>query len=99
MRLWHLSAIILMLGLVMAIARDPVGCVALIVFVTGLGEVILGTTAIMALFQTIGALGMARGLLQHGQAVAATTFVLVLATGVMSLWLFVGAWLVRAALP
>ncbi|QEH37498.1 hypothetical protein OJF2_60890 [Aquisphaera giovannonii] len=99
MRLWHLSATILMLALVMTIARDPVGCVALIVFVTGLGEVVLGTTAVMALFQTIGAIGMARGLIEHGQALAATTAVLVLATGLMSSWLFIGLWLVQAALP
>jgi hypothetical protein len=99
MRLWHLTVAILMLGLVMAIARDTVGCIALIVFLTALGEVVLGTTAVMALFQTIGSIGMARGLFEHGQAVAATTLVLIFATGVMSFWLFIGAWLVQAVLP
>ena len=88
-----------MLGILLAIVRDTVGLIALIVFVTALGEVVLGTTAVMALFQTIGAIGMARGLFEHGQALAATTLVLISATAIMSMWLFVGAWLIRAVLP
>jgi hypothetical protein len=99
MRLWHLVFAIVVVGLFLAIWRDVVGRIALIVFVTALGEVVLGTTAVMALFQTIGAIGMARGLFEHGEAMAATTLVLVIATAVMSIWLFVGAWLVQAVLP
>jgi hypothetical protein len=99
MRLWHLVVVILFVGVLLAISRDVVGRIALIIFITGLGEVIFGTTAVMALFQTIGALGMARGFFEHGQAVAATTLVLIGATAVMSVWLFVGAWLVQAVLP
>jgi hypothetical protein len=99
MRLWHLVLMILILGILLSITRDPVGRIALIVFVTAVGEVFFGTTAVMALFQTIGAIGMARGLLEHTQAVAATTVVLIAATTIMSMWLFIGAWLVRAVLP
>ena len=99
MRLWHLFVFIMALGMVLAIARDPVGRVALIVFVTALGEVVIGTTAILALFQTIGSLGEAKGLVAHAEAVATTTLVLVLATAIMSSWLFGGAWLVQASLP
>jgi hypothetical protein len=99
MRLWHLFVFIIFLGMGLAIARDPVGRVALIVFVTALGEVVIGTTAILALFQTIGSLGEAKGLVAHAEAVATTTLVLVLATTIMSSWLFVGAWLVQASLP
>ncbi len=99
MRLWHFVVVILVVGILLAISRDVVGRIALIVFLTALGEVIFGTTAVMALFQTIGALGMARGLFEHGQAVAATTLVLIGATAVMSIWLFIGAWLVQAVLP
>jgi hypothetical protein len=99
MRLWHLFVFIMVVGAVLAIARDPVGRVALIVFVTAAGEVVIGTTAIMALFQTIGSLGEAKGLVAHAEAVATTTLVLVLATAVMSSLLFAGAWLVQAALP
>ena len=65
MRLWHLVLLILVLGILLGIIRDPVGRIALIVFVTAVGEVILGTTAVLALFQTIGAIGMARGLFEH----------------------------------
>lgn len=62
MRLWHLFVVILGLSLVFTIVRDPVGRIALIVFLTALGEVVIGTTAILALFQTIGSLGEAKGL-------------------------------------
>jgi hypothetical protein len=99
MRLWHLVVVILALGVIFTIVRDPVGRIALIVFTTGLGEVIFGTTAIMALFQTIGAIGEAKGLFAHVEAIASTTLVLVIATSVMSLWLFAGGWLVQAAIP
>jgi hypothetical protein len=98
MRLWHLTLLILLVSLLLAIGRDVVGRIALIVFITALGEVVFGTTAVMALFQTIGALGMARGLFEHGQAVAATTLVLIGATTIMSTWLFIGAWLVHLVL-
>lgn len=55
MRLWHLVLFVLFAGIILAIVRDTVGRIALIVFITALGEVVLGTTAVMALFQTIGA--------------------------------------------
>jgi hypothetical protein len=99
MRLWHLSVAILMLGVIMSIVRDPAGRVALIVFVTGLGETAMGLAAIMALFQTIGAIGMARGLLDHAEALAATTLVVLASTAIMSVWLFMGVWLIQATVP
>lgn len=99
MRLWHLSVAILVLAVLMSIVRDPAGRVALIVFVTGLGEAAMGLAAVMALFQTIGAIGMARGLLDHAEALAATTLVLLASTVVMSFWLFIGAWLIQASVP
>ncbi|MGP0065372.1 MAG: hypothetical protein ACLQGP_17440 [Isosphaeraceae bacterium] len=99
MRLWHLFVFIFAMGVFLAIIRDPVGRIALIVFFTALGEVVIGVTAVMALFQTIGALGEAKSLVAHAEAVATTTLVLVLATAFMWSWLFVGAWLVQASLP
>ncbi len=99
MRLWHLLVVILALGLIMAIWRDVVGRIALIVFVTALGEVVIGTTSVLALFQTIGAFGEAKSLYAHAEAVATTTIVLIVATTIMSSWLFGGAWLVNASLP
>jgi hypothetical protein len=99
MRLWHLFVFIMALGMVLAITRDPVGRIALIVFITATGEVVIGTTAVLALFQTIGAIGEAKGLFAHAEAFATTTLVLIIATTVMSSWLFAGAWLVQASLP
>jgi hypothetical protein len=99
MRLWHLLVFILGLSLVLTIGRDQVGRIALIVFVTALGEVIIGTTAVLALFRTIGAIGEAKGLFGHAEAVAGTAVVLIVATTIMSSWLFAGAWLVQASLP
>jgi hypothetical protein len=80
MRLWHLFVVILGLSLVFTIVRDPVGRIAMIVFATGLGEVVFGTTAVMALFQTIGSFGEAKGLFAHAEAVATTALVLIIAT-------------------
>lgn len=99
MRLWHLFVVILALSLIFTIVRDPVGRIAMIVFCTGLGEVVFGTTAVMALFQTIGSFGEAKGLFAHAEAVATTALVLIIATTIMSMWLFAGAWLVRASIP
>jgi hypothetical protein len=99
MRLWHLFVVILAVSVILAIVRDQVGRVALIVFVTALGEAIFGTTAILALFQTIGGIGEAKGLFAHAEAVATTALVLVIATTIMALWLVAGAWLVQATLP
>lgn len=97
MRLWHLVLIILVLSVVLSLSRDPVGRVAVVVFFTGLGEAVMGTTAILALFQTLGALGEARGLSAHAEAVAATAVVLGIATATMTGWLWVGLWLVQAS--
>jgi hypothetical protein len=99
MRIWHLFTAILTIGVLLAIMRDPVGRIALIVFATAIGEVVFGTTAVMALFQTVGALGEAKSLFAHAEALATTTLVLIVATAVMSSWLFAGAWLVQASLP
>ena len=51
----------------------------------------------LALFQTIGSLGEAKGLFAHAEAVATTALVLIIATTIMSSWLFAGAWLVQAS--
>jgi hypothetical protein len=90
MRLWHLLMAVFFAALVLMIARAEVGRVALVVFFTGLGEVVLGTTALMQLFRTIGAFGAARDFLAHVEALAATALVLILATASMNAVLWVG---------
>jgi hypothetical protein len=97
MRLWHLVLGIFVMALVLTLARDPAGRVAVIVFIFGLGEAISGTTAILALFRTIGAIGEADSPLAHAGAVLATTVVLAVATTIMASLFFAGAWLVRAS--
>jgi hypothetical protein len=97
MRLWHLVFGIVVAALMLTCARDPAGRVAVVVFVTGLGEAVLATTAILALFQTLGAIGEARSRFDHVEAFLATTLVLTVATSTMTGLLFVGAWLVRAS--
>lgn len=95
MRLWHLLTLVLMVALVLAIARSDVGRVALIVFFTGIGEIILGVTALMQLFKTIGAFGEARGLTAHVEAIVATALVLLIATIGMNAVLWAGLWLLQ----
>lgn len=90
MRLWHLLTTVFVAAFLMVIARAEVGRVALVVFFTGLGEVVIGTTALMQLFRTIGAFGAARDFLAHVEALAATAIVLLLATASMNAVLWMG---------
>jgi hypothetical protein len=96
MRLLQLLFVIALIAVGMAVSRDPIGRVFLVVFLTGVGEFAFGLTAVMALFQTVGAFGEARSVQAHLEAVAATGFVLAIATAVMSGWLFAGVCLVLA---
>jgi hypothetical protein len=95
MRLWHLVSGILVLALVLAIAREPAGRVGVIVFIVGLGEVIVATTALLSLFQTVGAIGEAQSLSAHARAVLATSVVLALASAIMAALVFAGFRLVE----
>jgi hypothetical protein len=72
-----------MLALALAVAREPVGRVALVVFVTLGGELVCGTTAVMLLFRTFAALADSRDLLDYAQALMATAVVLLVASWVM----------------
>ncbi len=94
MRLWHLIFAVASLAVVLTLCRDPMTRTFVIVFLTGLGELAFGLAAVMALFQTVGALGEARGVYDHAEALAATTVVLATSTALMSALLFAGAWLV-----
>ena len=94
MRLWHVISVVAIAAFVLAISRDPAGIVFIVVFTTGLGEIGIGLVSVMALFQTIGALGEAKGFFAHIEAFTATTVVLAIATSAMSAWLFVGFWLI-----
>ena len=96
MRLGHLLLTVLFTAIALAIARDAVGRVALVVFVTGLGEVVFGTAAIMALVQTIGAIGQAERPAAYAEALAATAVVPVVASLTMLGLLVVGGSLVLA---
>jgi len=95
MRLWHLIFLIVMAAVVLAIARESVGRVALVIFTTGLIEFVLGLTFVMTLFRTFGALGEAQRLVAYLEAIVATILVLVVASYVMNAVLWVGVWLVQ----
>lgn len=99
MRLSTLVFAVLVLGTIMGIARDEVGRVAVIVFFTGLSTSIAGVASIMALFQTVGALGEAKSLSAHVEAVAATVVVLTVGSFAMLGLLFAGGLMLRWAVP
>jgi hypothetical protein len=88
---------ILVIAIALSVACDPSGRVAPIVFRTGTGKIVVGTTVVLALFQTAGAIGEVKGLPAHVGAPAATTLVLAVATFVMTGRMFVGVWLIRAS--
>ncbi len=99
MRISHLLFAVLVIGTLMGIVRDEVGRVAVIVFFTGLGTVLSALASIMALFQTIGAFGEARGVGAHVEALAATIVVLAVGSATMLGLLFGGALMVQWAIP
>ena len=57
MRIWHLALMILVAAVILALTREAFGRVMLVMLATGLGEVALGTAAVMTLFRTLGAVG------------------------------------------
>jgi hypothetical protein len=95
MRLGQLVFGIAIIGTLMALYREPIGRVFIIVFFTGLGEIVFGMTSLMALFQTVGAIGEADSISSHLEALLQTLVVLTIATAIMSGWLFAGAWLIQ----
>ncbi len=99
MRLSTLTFLILVLAVVFALLRDEVGRVGVIVFITGLAVTVGGVTAIMALFQTIGAFGEAQTVYAHVEALAATAVVLVVSSFGLLAAMFAGAYLVQMAVP
>ncbi len=99
MRLWHLLLGVFFVSILLAISREAVGRVAIVVFATGLGELVLGLTAVMMLFQTIGAIGQAEDLLSYAEAIGATLVVLVVASVSMNALFWVGAEMVQRVIP
>ena len=99
MRIWNLSLATVVIAVILGLARDEVGRVAVIVFLAGLGLTASGLTAILALFQTLGSLGEARGLMAHVGALAASAVVLLVGSAVMLGLIYAGAWLVNQAVP
>jgi len=98
MRIWHMLVLIFVLACVFGVARSEVGRVSIVMFFTGLGEFILGATALMHLFKTIGAFGHAKTLHAHLEALLATALVLLAATVSMNLVFWAGASLLKEML-
>lgn len=90
MRLWHLVFGVFLASLILAIARDATGRIALIVFFTAIGVMVLGTSSVMMLFRTVAAIGMARSVGSYAEALAATAGVLFLGAGSMLIVLYCG---------
>ena len=59
MKILHILFAVFLAAIMMTIARDPVGRVALIVFLTGLGVLGLATASLMLLFRALSAIGSA----------------------------------------
>ncbi len=99
MRLSTLVFAILVIGTILGIWRDEIGRVAVIIFFTGLGTVVAGVTSIMALFQTIGALGESKSIGTCVEALAATLVVLAVGSATMLGVMFGGGLLLQWAIP
>ncbi len=95
MKLWHLVFAVFLASLALAISREEVGRVTLVVFCTAMGVIVLGVSSLLLLFRTVGSLGSARGVLGHLEAIAATTGVLFFGGAGMLAVLWFGASVVR----
>jgi hypothetical protein len=89
MRLWHLIFVTMLAACVLTAARSDAGRVAIVVFAVGLAEMFCGTTAILALFRTVGAIGEAKSVATYAVAMVATVLVVFFASILMNglLWL------------
>jgi hypothetical protein len=94
MRLWHLLFGTFVAAISLAIWKDDVGRVAWLVFWTCFVECAVGLAAIMALFQSIGAIGHAQRAVEYAGAIAATAFILFVGSVSMAGVIWVGVWLV-----
>ncbi len=94
MRIWHLTLLILVAAVILAVTREVFGRVMLVMLLTGIGEVALGAGAVMSLFRTLGSLGHAEGPLAYAEALTATALVLLFAATLMLGLLGLGAVLV-----
>ena len=99
MRLSTLCFVVVVLAVMFTLMRDEVGRVGVIVFVTGLIMTVAGTAALLALFTTIGALGEARTLYHHVEALVATALVLAVGSSGMLGAMFLGAYFIELAIP
>ena len=90
MKLWHLIFVVFLAALALAISRDPVGRVALVVFTTSLTMIGLGTGSLLLLFRAISAIGSADTTFSTVEACAATAGVVVFGSGSMLFALFCG---------
>jgi len=95
MRVWHLLLLVFAAAVMLAVAKERIGQVFLVMFVTGIAEVVCGTTALLNLFKSIGAIGKAESPAAYAEAIAATALILLLATISMTGLMFVGAAILR----
>lgn len=90
MKIWHILFAVFLAALAMAIWRDPVGRVALVVFVTSLSMIGLGTVSLLFLFRAISAVGSAQSTFSMIEACVATAGVLVFGSSSMLFVLWCG---------
>jgi hypothetical protein len=94
MRIWHLVAIVIVVAVVFSLLREPEGRVGVVVFCTGIGEVVFGIIGIMSLFHTLGSLGHSRNLGEAALCLTATLVVTTVVAIAMATMFVIGAVLV-----
>jgi hypothetical protein len=99
MRILHLIFLVFFSALILAIAQEETGRVALVVFFTGCVEFVFGLIAIMTLFRTVAQIGYANSVGAYLQAIGVTTVVLIVATATMNAVLWLGLMILQVVLP
>ncbi|GIW86307.1 MAG: hypothetical protein KatS3mg108_0631 [Isosphaeraceae bacterium] len=99
MRLYQLILAVMLLALMLSVSRSEQGKITLIVFLTALATMLVGATALTHLFRTVGAFGHAERLKEQLEAIAATMFIVFVASSLMNLIIGTGIFLVQQFVP
>jgi hypothetical protein len=99
MRIYQIIVAVMVVALVLSVSRSEQGKITLIVFFTGLATMLVGAAALTHLFKTVGAFGHAECLKDQLEAIAATMFIVFVASSLMNLIIGAGIFLVQQFVP
>jgi hypothetical protein len=99
MRLWHVLVLVFLVAMALSVWQSEYGRITLVLFLTGIGEVAVGATALMNLFKSVGAFGNAKSFQAHVEALVATALILTAGSIGMTAVLWFGGVVIQMVSP